>query len=83
MFGLNMLVSLLRAPNDIQEENRYKVITTVLDACVPIDKRAEVMEQVEELEKQIWWDLGWKIFGQVIGNTFTLGLGFVVHAFTS
>jgi hypothetical protein len=33
--------------------------------------------------KRVWWDAGWKVFGQLIAKTFTLGLGLVVHVVAS
>ncbi len=81
MFGINIFLGLLKNPSDIEEAQRFKILTTALDACVRDDRRDELKEQLDDLNKQIWWDAGWKVFGQLVGNTLTLGLGFLVHTF--
>lgn len=79
MFGFNLLIGLFRAGDDSGEQIRFKVITTVLDACVPDEKKEDVKSELDEMEKQVWWDMGLKVFGQVFANSVTLGIGFVVH----
>jgi hypothetical protein len=84
MYGLTMLISLLRPTgNDIEAEHRHKVVAVMLDACVPVDKREEVIEELKGFEEEIWWKAGWQVFGQVMTNSLTLGIGFVVHLLAS
>ena len=52
----------------------------MLDACVPVDKREEVIEELKGFEEEIWWKAGWQVFGQVMTNSLTLGIGFVVQS---
>lgn len=84
MYGLTLLIDLLRSDgNDIEADHRHKVVAIMLDACVPAERREEVMEQLTEFTKQIWYEAGWKLFGKLLGNSMALGLGFVVHLLAS
>ena len=55
----------------------------MLDACIPLEKRQEVTEQLAEFNEQQWSEGGWMVIGQIVANTITLALGFVVHALAS
>jgi hypothetical protein len=83
MYGLTMLIDLLRSPGDIEVEHRHKIVAVMLDACVPAEKRQDVTEQLSEFTERLWYEAGWKVFGQMFANTMTLGLGFVVHTLAS
>jgi hypothetical protein len=83
MFGLNLLVGLFREDNDVENETRFKTIMTLLDSCVPEHKRAELREELNELGKQVWSNAGISIVARIAVNTFTLGLGFLVHVLAS
>jgi hypothetical protein len=84
MYGLTLLIDLLRSDgNDVEADHRHKIVAIMLDACVPADRRAEVMEQLTEFTEQIWYEAGWKLFGKLLVNAMALGLGFVVHVFAS
>lgn len=83
MYGLTMLIALLRSHADIEADHRHKIVATMLDACVPTEKRGDVMEQLAEFKDQLWYEAGWAVFGQIITNTITLGVGFAVHILAS
>lgn len=84
MYGLILLIDLLRSDgNDVEADQRHKIVAIMLDACVPAERRAEVMEQLTEFTEQIWYEAGWKLFGKLLGNAMALGLGFVVHVLAS
>jgi hypothetical protein len=84
MYGLTLLIDLLRSnANDIEAEHRHKIVAIMLDACVPAERREEVKEQLTAFTEQMWYEVGWKLFGKVTGNAITLGLGFVVHTLAS
>jgi hypothetical protein len=84
MYGLTLLIDLLRSNgNDVEADHRHKIVAIMLDACVPAERRAEVMEQLTEFTEQIWYEAGWKLFGKLLGNAMALGLGFVVHVLAS
>jgi hypothetical protein len=84
MYGLILVIDLLRSDgNDVEADHRHKIVAIMLDACVPAERRAEVMEQLTEFNEQIWYEAGWKLFGKLLGNAMALGLGFVVHVLAS
>jgi hypothetical protein len=84
MYGLTLSIDLLRSDGkDIEADHRHKIVATVLDACVPPERREDVMEQLGEFTEQIWYEAGWEIFGRLLGNAMVLGLGFVVHILAS
>ena len=84
MYGLTLLIDLLRSDgNNVEADHRHKIVALMLDACVPAERREEVMEQLTEFTEQIWYEAGWKLFGKLLGNATALGLGFVVHLLAS
>lgn len=60
---------------------RWENLFLILDACVPQEKREEVSESVKQKNDEIWGQLGIYLGGQFAGYTFTLVLGWAVHAF--
>ena len=48
MYGLTMLLSSLlsRGEEEAKDEQRWKMATTILDACVPEDKRNQLPEEI-------------------------------------
>lgn len=82
MYGLVLIIGMLTA-NDggIEQEYAFKAFGVALDACVPEDKKECVSEQLEDLQKGIWSDIGWKLFSRILGATCTLGIGWAVHTF--
>ena len=84
MYGLTMLIGVLRPPeDDSQDELRHKIVAVMLDACIPADKQEQVIEELKRFEEEIWWRAGFKMFGQITTNSLTLGIGFVVHVLAS
>jgi hypothetical protein len=81
MYGVNLLVGMLldRAYRDEETEQRWKVATMVLDACVPSENREKLNEQLkEETGFGMLWTLGTSIFEKLVYNTITLGLGWII-----
>ncbi len=84
MYGLTLIVSLFQSPGrDIDAEQRHKIVAVMLDACVPSERREEVTEQLQEFTEQMWYEVGWKVFGRIVTSSITLAIGFVVHVFAS
>jgi hypothetical protein len=85
MYGLVLLIGLFanKYGQNLGEEQRWKDMLTALDACIPDDKREVVKEQLEELKEGIRVEAGTTAFGTLVGNTFVLALGFVVHVFVA
>jgi hypothetical protein len=81
MYGVVLLVGLLFYKDNLTEEERWKAISTTLEACVPVDKITEVQEAIKEQVDSMWYQLGISIFGKVAGTTATLAIGWAVHTF--
>jgi hypothetical protein len=61
---------------------RWKTAYIILEACIPDAKKEEVETQLkQQMEVRIWADAGLQAFGKVVGTTFALVLGLVVHLF--
>jgi hypothetical protein len=84
-FGLILVINLLRDPRerDMAEDQKWEALTTMLEACVPEDRKAYVKERLESQSKGIWMKAGVTMFSLMVGNTAVLGMGFVVHIFAS
>jgi hypothetical protein len=81
MYGVNLIVTLLldRGSGEETTEQRWKVAMMVLEACVPSEKREELNAELKnETSFGMWWTLGISIFGKLVGNTITLGLGWII-----
>lgn len=85
IYGLVLLVSILaedqKGANKSKDEQRWRCLYHALDACIPAEKRDVVMEQIDEAGVGMWARIVSEVFGKVIGNTLTLIIGWVVHAF--
>jgi hypothetical protein len=82
MYGLLLIATLVRTKNsDIGETQLLVRVMTMLEACLPEEKRAETMRQLDESEVA-------KLFRptavdgmKALGTTFFLVVGLVVHSF--
>lgn len=83
IYGLILLISALtdHPERKSTEHAKWKLTMTVLELCVPDAKRKEFDELIEAETKGVgfWVEAGSQIFGQLVGNTLLLMLGFVVH----
>ena len=80
MLGLVWLLSILTNRPD-QDEIKWKSLFAIIEQCVPQEKQEAMADAIHEIQENIWVDLSGKIVGQIIGNTITLILGFVLHSF--
>ncbi|MGB6974588.1 MAG: hypothetical protein WBD67_07895 [Terracidiphilus sp.] len=84
MYGLTLLIGLFRSTgSDIEADNRHKIVAIALDACIPAERLEKVTEKLRVVTEQVWYGAAWKVFGQIIGNSVTLGIGFLVHVLSS
>jgi hypothetical protein len=82
MYGLVLIiVTFTSNPGDVQREYTFKAIGIALDACVPIDQKEWVREQLEDQNSGIWGDIALKVFSRILGATCTLVIGWAVHMF--
>src|ERR1035437_7130564 len=82
MYGLVMLFGQIfdRSGDHVQEDATSKRVLILLDACVPDGRRADVQEALKQEANSMWVYLGTAVFGKVIGNTLTLGVGWAVRS---
>jgi hypothetical protein len=82
MYGLVLIIGILTADySDKQQEHAFKTFGILLDACVPDDKKEWVREQLDDVQENIWVDVGFMVFGGILDVTVALVLGWAVHAF--
>jgi hypothetical protein len=80
IYGLSMLFGLMTEKLDSPaHERRWNALFIILNACVPEQKMEDVKEEVRSETESIWSDVGLMIFGRVLTNSLTLGIGFAVH----
>jgi hypothetical protein len=81
MFGLNTLIGLIfQRGETFGEDQRWKVVMTVLAACVPDGKQAKVQETLEqEMKHGMWVNAGSMVVDKIVGNTFALSIGWAIH----
>jgi hypothetical protein len=59
MYGLVLMIRMFTADfGDKGQKYGFKVFGIVIDACVPEEKKARVEEQLEDLQKTMWSDIG-------------------------
>lgn len=84
IYGLVLLISLLaegQKTEKFSEDQRWNNMSHILDACVPQEKREEVMELIKVENKEIWVKIGIGVFSKFVGNTFVFLIGWAVHTF--
>lgn len=82
MYGLVLLIGLFtdNEGQNLAENQRWKGVLIAMDACIPDGKREEIKAELDEqAQVGIWVEAGLHCFGKVVGTTFVLVLGFVVH----
>lgn len=84
MMGLNTFIFLMRERGEEGEKltaKRWVITMAVLDACVPEEKQAEVQEDIKQYttDDGVWSDVVSLVSRQLAGNTFALGIGWVIH----
>jgi hypothetical protein len=84
-YGMVLLAGVLiegqRGGDRLADEQRWKNIAHALEACIPEEKREQVVEAMSREEDALWVTVGSKVFGLVVGNTVALLIGWGVHAF--
>jgi hypothetical protein len=85
IYGLVLLIGLImewqKGSGKFADEQRWKGVLHALDACIPPEKKEEVLELIEEDNKGIWLRAVMDVFGKIVGNTLTLLIGWGVHEF--
>ena len=81
VYGINMLLQMLLERNTFTDDDRWKRTLTMQYASVPPEKKEEVDEVLNEENDNVWMKAGTDVFGKIVGNTATLGIGWAVHTF--
>jgi hypothetical protein len=83
MYGIQLIWDVLsvRTWNNPLEQRKWDGLFMVLDGCLPDEKRAQVEEALKGTERTLWADLQRKVFGDLIGQTVALAIGWGVHVF--
>ena len=79
MFGINLLVQMVRGRDTIVEQDHWERAANMLYACVPPDKQQAVDEKLKATTEDVWVKCAVDIFSRSVGNTVSLGVGWVVH----
>ena len=83
MYGLVLIVNMFGREQTFKEEQRWKILLPVVQMCVPEDRKSLLEEKLKEHEAESWNEIGWELVNRLLGNTFALGIGFVVHVLAS
>ena len=82
IYGMLLLISLFTDNGqDFMQEQRWKIIFTTIDICLPEQAKEEVASRIKDIEDGIWSEVCIKLFGRIAGFTLTLIFGWVVHIF--
>ncbi len=82
MIGLVWLISILVNHNQSdKDETRWRMLFTIIERCVPEEKREIISGAIAEFKYNLWDDVWSRIFWQIGAKTITLILGFVLHLF--
>lgn len=82
MYALVLLVGIFAdRHSQWADEQRWRGALTVLDSCIPEDKREFVHDEIKSQTEGAWLELGINIFSEFVGMTLTLGIGFAIHSF--
>jgi hypothetical protein len=80
MVGIVWLIQLFTEKDD-NNEARWRVLFTTIEACVPDNNRKMLAEAMQEQKENIWIDAAAMAWKRIIGNTIMLILGFGLDAF--
>ena len=82
MYGIVLVVGLLTEKDSFTEDQQLKMLAAMVETCVPADKRDALDEQLKfQADFGVWLEAGFRSLAKVGGNTFVLGIGWLVHTF--
>jgi hypothetical protein len=81
MLGLIWLIQLLASRPNTVEDTRWKLLASAVELCVPAEKQEELAELTKPDSVMGFLQGFSQVVGQLVGNTFTLVAGSVLHAF--
>jgi hypothetical protein len=81
MLGLLWLIQLLISKPSVADDRRFVLLASLIELCVP-SERQEELSDLKQGNSLVDFIEGFSaVFGQVVGNTVTLALGFALHLF--
>lgn len=81
MLGLIWLIQLLTSQPTGGEDTRWRLLALAVELCVPAERQEELAE-LSKPDSVLGWAEGFsQVSGKLVGNTFTLVAGFLLHAF--
>jgi hypothetical protein len=81
MLGLIWLIQLLASRPTGADDTRWRLLASAVELCVPAERQEELAELSKPDSVHGWYEGFSQVFGQLVGNTFTLVAGFVLHSF--
>ncbi len=81
MYGLHMLMVMVLQRNVYEENDRWKRALVMIYASVRPESKAQVDEELKEMNDSVYMDVGFLIAGMLLTNTLTLGIGWAIHTF--
>jgi hypothetical protein len=79
MYGILMVIAICLERNTLHEAYRWECMTTMVYDSIPDEKRAKTDETLKQHYEALPSKVRWYVFEQVIGNSITLGIGWVIH----
>jgi hypothetical protein len=83
MLGLLWLIQLLTSRHPAADDKRWALLASLIELCVPPERQQELSELREGNPLATMIEGFSAVFGQVVGNTVTLVLGFALHLLIS
>jgi hypothetical protein len=80
MYGLVLIVGIF-AEGKQAERRQFKVLATMIDFCVPSEKREEADDQIKHFTREAKLDDVLSVGVRLASNSFALVIGWVVHVF--
>ncbi len=80
-YGFVLTLRLILDEPPFEKQEIYGRLEHLINACIPEEKREVLNEELLEEGKEFPARLGGAIFGQVVGLTLTLAIGWAVHTF--
>ncbi len=82
IYGVTLLLGLLFSRSDSGEGHQFTMISMLLEAVLPEDKRPVIEKALQEQkQEQVRNAMVYGVFSKIGGNTATLIVGWTIHTF--
>jgi hypothetical protein len=81
VWGISLVIGLFSFDSDrfVTEQKRWNVLMTTLEHCVPEHKKEDLKQELKDNFGDEMTDMWASVGASVLGNSITLGFGFVIH----